>query len=234
MAKPENAGAKRGRGNKGRRRKGTSANPAGKAKGKPPAALPERTPAEQALVDSSRDRPRLARPPKLKKRKNSQEAIPDTRDGRLWIARMTQALGIDDTDLVFHLIQQVTNVTFKEDEAIACNHTLAAIHGISPRDALEGLLAVQMVATHNVSMEMLRRAMVPDQTLEGRNAAVNQATKLLRTFTAQMEALNRHRGKGQQKMMVEHVHVHRGGQAIVGQVSRDKAKGEGAPTKTED
>ena len=30
--------------------------------------------------------------------------------------------------------------------------------------------------------------------------------------------LNRHRGKGQQKVTVEHVHVHEGGQAIVGEV----------------
>ena len=41
---------------------------------------------------------------------------------------------------------------------------------------------------------------------------------LARTFTTQMEALNRYRGKGQQKMTVEHVHVHKGGQAIVGAV----------------
>ena len=32
------------------------------------------------------------------------------------------------------------------------------------------------------------------------------------------KALNRHRGKGQQKVTVEHVHVHEGGQAIVGNV----------------
>ena len=35
---------------------------------------------------------------------------------------------------------------------------------------------------------------------------------------ALVEALNRHRGKGQQKVSVEHVHVHAGGQAIVGAV----------------
>jgi hypothetical protein len=33
-----------------------------------------------------------------------------------------------------------------------------------------------------------------------------------------VEALSRHRGKGQQKVTVEHVHVHAGGQAIVGNV----------------
>ena len=233
MAKPENAGAKRGRGDKGRRRKGTSGNPAGRAKGKTPTPFAHRTPEEPPLVNESRDPPRLTRPPKFKKRNNGQEAIPDAQDVRLWFARLKQALGIDDTDLVAHLVHQVVNVIFKENEATAFNHALAAIHGMGPRDTLEGLLAVQMVATHNAGMEMLRRAMVPDQTFEGCNAAVNQATKLLRTFTAQMEALSRYRGKGQQKMTVEHVHVHEGGQAIVGQVNREKARAKGTPSKTE-
>jgi hypothetical protein len=45
----------------------------------------------------------------------------------------------------------------------------------------------------------------------------------------QVEALNRHRGKGQQKVTVEHVHVHKGGQAIVGAV-----QGGGAARKIEE
>lgn len=43
--------------------------------------------------------------------------------------------------------------------------------------------------------------------------------KLSRTHAALLDALNRHRGKGQQKVTVEHVHVHSGGQAIVGNVN---------------
>jgi hypothetical protein len=34
-----------------------------------------------------------------------------------------------------------------------------------------------------------------------------------------MEALRKHRNGGNQKVVVEHVHVHNGGQAIVGNVS---------------
>jgi hypothetical protein len=41
----------------------------------------------------------------------------------------------------------------------------------------------------------------------------------MRTFTAQLDALNKYRGKGEQKMEVKHVHVHEGGQAIVGNVN---------------
>ena len=47
---------------------------------------------------------------------------------------------------------------------------------------------------------------------------LNQANKLSRTYASLVESLNRHRGKGQQKVTVEHVHVHEGGQAIVGNV----------------
>jgi len=46
----------------------------------------------------------------------------------------------------------------------------------------------------------------------------DEANKLSRTYSALVETLNRHRGKGQQKMTVEHVHVYEGGQAIVGNV----------------
>ena len=48
---------------------------------------------------------------------------------------------------------------------------------------------------------------------------MNQANKLSRTCAALTEALDRHRGKGQQRITVEHVNVHAGGQAIVGAVT---------------
>jgi len=40
------------------------------------------------------------------------------------------------------------------------------------------------------------------------------------TYALHLEALDKHRGKGQQKVTVEHVHVYRGGQAIVGNVEQ--------------
>ncbi len=44
--------------------------------------------------------------------------------------------------------------------------------------------------------------------------------EMARTFAALLEALNRHRGKGQQVVRVEHVTVQAGGQAIVGAVTQ--------------
>jgi hypothetical protein len=45
------------------------------------------------------------------------------------------------------------------------------------------------------------------------------------------DTLNRHRGKAQQKVTVEHVHVHSGGQAIVGTIERSEPAGS---TRSED
>ena len=78
--------------------------------------------------------------------------------------------------------------------------------------------AVQMVATHQAAMECYRRAMLKEQTFEGRQVNLNQACKLSRTHTTLLETLNKHRGKGRQMVTVEHVHVNKGGQVIVGTV----------------
>jgi hypothetical protein len=106
-----------------------------------------------------------------------------------------------------------------EDRDKQLSATIAALAGIAPKDELEGMMAAQLVAAHNAAMECYRRAMIGEQTFEGRRENLAQANKLSRTYAALLEALNRHRGKGQQKVTVEHVHVHAGGQAVVGMVA---------------
>ena len=92
--------------------------------------------------------------------------------------------------------------------------------GVQPRDELEGMLGAQMIATHNAAMECFRRAMMKEQSFEGRRQNLEFANKLVRFYTALLKALDRHRGKGQpQVVRVERVTVEAGGQAIVGAVS---------------
>jgi hypothetical protein len=66
------------------------------------------------------------------------------------------------------------------------------------------MMAAQLIAAHNAAMECYRRAMLGEQTFEGRRENLSQANKLSRTYAALIEVLNRHRGKGQQKVTVEH------------------------------
>jgi hypothetical protein len=108
---------------------------------------------------------------------------------------------------------------------------IAGLVGIGPKDEIEGMVAAQLIAAHNAAMECYRRAMIAEQTFEGRRDNLSQANKLSRTYAVLLDALNRHRGKGQQKVTVEHVHVHAGGQAVVGMV---ETPGGGARGKSED
>jgi hypothetical protein len=111
--------------------------------------------------------------------------------------------------------------------------TVAALVGIGPKDELEGMIAAQLIAAHNAAMECYRRAMIGEQTFEGRRENLHQANKLSRSYAVLLDTLNRHRGKGQQKVTVEHVHVHAGGQAVVGMVETpgggDSLKSENQP-----
>jgi len=108
--------------------------------------------------------------------------------------------------------------------AESCNLAMAVLQGISPRDEIEGMLAVQMIGAHNLAMETMRRAMISDQTFEGIQADVNNAAKLSRTFTAQMDALKKYRTGGEQKVTVTHLHVNAGGRAIVGPLPRGEGE----------
>ena len=94
---------------------------------------------------------------------------------------------------------------------------------IKPAEGIEAMLAAQMVGTHHAAMECLRRAMIPGQSFEGRNQSLIHAQRLMALYGQQMAALDKHRGKGQQKITVERVQVAAGGQAIVGDVHAPSA-----------
>ena len=109
--------------------------------------------------------------------------------------------------------------------------TLSRVSNIGARDVVEGMLAAQMVATHEAAMECFRRAALSEHSFAAREMGLKYADRLVRSFAALTDALNRHRGKGQQVVRVEHVTVQAGGQAIVGAVSQG---GGGGTAKGED
>lgn len=111
----------------------------------------------------------------------------------------------------------------REDRDALIVKAIDLFKSIEPADATETMLAAQMVGTHAAAMECLRRAMVQGQSFEGRNANLSQAQRLMGLYARQLAALDKHRGKGQQKVTVEHIHVGAGGQAIVGNVETGAA-----------
>jgi hypothetical protein len=144
---------------------------------------------------------------------------------------LCQAVGTDSTELAVLLLNQVIQTLPETADQPLPNLVKAAmpvLRAIAPRDELEGMLAVQLLALHNTAMGQLSRAAHPDQPVDIANKAVNNATRLVRAFSLQLDALRRRRGEGQQKVTVEHVHVYSGGQAVVGAVQGLGGRGDGS------
>ena len=188
-----------------------------------------RSPAEEAMVAAwnAQQDDRTRRPPEFKLEGGVLK--PSSSDESLWAARLAASMGGVDPYASALLLVQLDRTFWNLKQEQAINHAVALVHEIAPRDGLEAMLAVQMAAVHNVALEQLRRAQLPDQTYEGERLSMASAARLLRLFTEQMEALSRYRGKAsEQRVTVEHVHVHEGGQAIVGAVSPPAARPAGA------
>jgi hypothetical protein len=149
---------------------------------------------------------------------NQKTAVADEPDGRKTRLRSVGGSHSDhwNSTLANQAVQALWLKDSPEERDRQLKATVAVLMGIEPKDELEGMMAAQLIAAHNAAMECFRRAMIDELTFEGRNENLAQANKLSRTYATLLEALNLHRGKGQQKVTVEHVHVHEGGQAIVG------------------
>lgn len=120
------------------------------------------------------------------------------------------------------LVKQVANALLWPDPSTVnerLDASFCALKEMAPKNGTEAMLATQMIACHEASLLFLNRA-AHGQYEESVDRNVHRASRLMRVFTEQLEALQRLRGKsGQQKVTVEHVHVHEGGQAIVGSVN---------------
>jgi hypothetical protein len=139
----------------------------------------------------------------------------------------------DDCAVEFRKLNEIADLLWlpkglaKAERNIRIVRALELYEDLKPVGSAEGMLAAQMVGTHSAALECLRRAVVEGQTFEGRDMALKHAQKLMALYTQQLAALDKHRGKGQQKVTVEHVHVQAGGQAIVGNVDMCKRSADG-------
>jgi hypothetical protein len=98
------------------------------------------------------------------------------------------------------------------------------------------MLAAQMVGVHWTAMELLRQVGAADNRFQF-NDAGNLAVKLLRTYTAQLEALKRYRSAGEQRVVVQHQHVNVTADQAAVQVNggaNSAPGGRGAASKPED
>lgn len=137
------------------------------------------------------------------------------------IATMT---GASNIGLAAFLLDSTFGTLAKTgDQTHTHNVMMQGLYEMNPADATEGMLCSQAISLYAQGMDYLKRARNAS-THEITNVYTNLATKLLRLQQETIEQLERYRRRGRQSIHVEHVHVHEGAQAIIGNVT---AKGEG-------
>jgi hypothetical protein len=150
---------------------------------------------------------------------NAAKLTPDHPDATVGTLAVMRAIGTADLDFFDGLTLQLVNASEGQGSSEqAFNFMLSVIKGIEPRDQIETMLAAQMAAVHMAIMTFARR-LAHVESIPQQDSAERAFNKLTRTFAAQVEALKRYRSSGAQKIIVEHLHVSGGGQAIVGNVS---------------
>ena len=152
------------------------------------------------------------------------------------LADICTPTGTRNDEVAIRIIDQVgRSLVLPRPEGVDATliQAISTIAEMAPQNITEALLATQMIATHEAALKFVAYATRDNQTFEGCDANVLRATRLMRVFNEQLEAMQRLKGKaGQQKVTVEHVHVHEGGQAIVGAVTTNRpAPGEGDGTE---
>ena len=117
-------------------------------------------------------------------------------------------------------------------DQVALNAALAVIDGVRPKDEVEAMLAANMAVANITLLELVARtrAAIAGHLYQGNglkrlDVLGNLTNKFMRTFAIQIEALARKRRKGEQTVTVRHLHVHAGGQAVVGNVTHRGGRG---------
>ncbi|MFN0219526.1 MAG: hypothetical protein ACKVP4_12020 [Hyphomicrobium sp.] len=150
-----------------------------------------------------------------------------------WLARLQDIFGTRGTDFAVSQLNRLMVLCQDTDgkiDSTKLNGLLAMIEGAEPATEVQAALAVQLAMTHAAVQSVLLRAVRVDQIPQF-DSASNSAVKLLRTFAMQAEVLAKLQRGGEQVVKV--VHVHSGGQAIVGNVVQQRA-GEGGGVTSEE
>ncbi len=156
--------------------------------------------------------------------------------------RLADAFGTRSKHFVYSMLKGLGKATEDYSEKhgflpgsadeIAFNAALAVIDGVRPKDEIEAMLAAHMAVTNIALLELFARTrgalageVYRGNGIQRLDVLGNLTIKFMRAYAIQVEALARKRRKGEQNVTVKHVHVHAGGQAVVGNVSHRGGRG---------
>lgn len=142
-------------------------------------------------------------------------------EAAIWRQQLRDALGTASdafVDMTLQQLQYTARLPGGGPSETAINAAVAMIAAAAPTNEIEAALAAQMAVTHIVAMSVMSRIGGAHGSSNRLPALASASAKLLRAYFGQVETFRRLRSGGDQNIRVEHVHVHQGGQAIVGAV----------------
>jgi len=155
---------------------------------------------------------------------------PKPTHGLAFSSKMLQKHKDIDQNLVDSLaLQRIRNLswlTFSDDPETADLAMIEAVRlyeSLEPQDGIEAMLSAQMVGSHLAVMSLFERAN-RSKNLDATLKYMKGASQFQGQFLKQVTMLDKHRGRNPQKVVVEHVNVEAGGQAIVGHVETKESK----------
>jgi hypothetical protein len=174
-----------------------------------------------ALVPSGgADQERKA-PPRVRKPSSMHDqCLAPTPDLESHRKRLREGFGNTMSDefvavLLGKLVETLRPGPFDQLEEPTLNAALAIIDSMQPQSELEALLAVQIVATSFSGLRFLRQSQT-FMTKDFIDVYGNYAIKLLRLQGEMIQTFERYRRGNKQTVEVRHVHIHSGGQGVVG------------------
>ncbi|RUR08565.1 hypothetical protein ELY14_11185 [Legionella septentrionalis] len=103
--------------------------------------------------------------------------------------------------------------------------SIDAMEALDATGGLQSMLSAQMLSIHELQQRTMTYANA-SSNLELQKYYTNTAIKLANCFTQQANILAKLQGVGGQKIIVERVDVHQGGQAVVGNIQGGMGKKE--------
>ena len=178
---------------------------------------------DSQLVDSEDRGKRIPKPPRMKvveKEDGSISIAFDEKDETAAAKQLVQSLGDGESSFVASMMNELINGTKvgSTPKSSDLNYALQIVGAVRPTNELEAILASQMAVVHMAAMRHVRMMnnvnLIPQLEVQEKTVS-----RVMRTFAMQMEALRKYRSGGEQRVIVKHVTVNDGGQAIVGNVS---------------
>jgi hypothetical protein len=145
--------------------------------------------------------------------------VPDLARLRLWS-------NTDNERLASALMVQVIGATPSDGMSA---FGLDMYEQMEPTDGIEQMAAVQIIAAHEQIAELNMKFANDSLTFEQREYLTKAHARFSRVFAKLMENWRKGRSKGH-RLKVEHVHIHQGAQAIIGDVVHNP-KGDADATK---